>query len=261
MSVLWGCTSAPEPEPITKLGWFTNSAWSPEFLNGQVKSIVQKTYWVTEENGEYIQGAHLTLKDLDSLGWVYDLALEFDPVGMVTVSQRLDDDGNVISYEEIHIEEGKYMETKIVKDDTARTYMKFSHDEAGNFVHLEQFRLPEDTLFNSYDFKFDENGNWTGGQWSNYLGEPGWSHKFEHTDAGLVVANNNSNPDGKTSWNKLTYDENGFQVKWEGMSADSTIMDVTSKYPKIDDKGNWLVLVSIEKGEVVGMDVRTIEYY
>ena len=82
-----------------------------------------------------------------------------------------------------------------------------------------------------------------------------------YNDAGLVVANDNSNPDGKTSWHKYTYDENGFQVYWEGMRSDSTMLDITFKYPKTDDKGNWLIMVSIEKGEITGMDVRTIEYY
>ena len=71
----------------------------------------------------------------------------------------------------------------------------------------------------------------------------------------------NSHPDGKTSWHKYTYDENGFQSHWEGMSSDSTMVDITFKYPETDEKGNWLIMVSIENDEVVGMDVRTIEYY
>ena len=45
------------------------------------------------------------------------------------------------------------------------------------------------------------------------------------------------------------------------MIADSIKLDNISKFPKIDDKGNWLIDVTIEKGEIEGMDVRTIEYY
>jgi hypothetical protein len=47
----------------------------------------------------------------------------------------------------------------------------------------------------------------------------------------------------------------------EGLDPDSTTMHVEHKYTKFDEKGNWLILVSIEEGELVGMDVRTIEYY
>lgn len=247
---------------MTKLSWFTNSTWAPEFLNGQVKSIVQKAYWVTEENGEFIQGDLVTMKDLDSLGWVYNLALEFDPDGMVTLAQRLDDNGNVFSYDDIQIEEGKYMKVKDIRQDTARRIFVFSHDDVGNFSHMEQIRLPEDTLINTYDFKFDEKGNWMGGNWGNYLGEPGWSHKFVYDENNLVTLHENFNEEGeKASWHTYTYDENGFSLSWIATRADTTYHDLTFKYPKVDDRDNWLEMVSLENGKVSAMDVRTIEYY
>ena len=204
----------------------------------------------------------MTVKDLDSLGWVYNLALNFNEDGLVTDSRRLDDEGNALSYDEIHLENGKYMKSKWVRDDTARTYMTFSHDDAGNIVHLDQFQLPEDTLINSYDFIIDEAGNWIGGSWSNYLGEKGRSHKLVYNEDNLVTLRENFNTEGeKDGSHKYTYDENGFNLTWINTRSDTTFLDLTSKYPKVDDKGNWLELVSIENGEVVGIDVRTIEYY
>jgi hypothetical protein len=262
MAVLWGCTTAPEPEPITKLGWFTNSAWSVEYLNGQVKSIDQIAYWASEENGEIVRGAPMTVKDLDSIGWINNVALMFNEEGLVTDSKQLNDEGKALDYDEIIIENGKYMKVTSVGKDTARSYMIFSHDAAGNFVHMEQFRLPEDTLMNSYDFKFDENGNWMGGQWSNYLGESGWSHNFVYNEDNLVTLRENFNTEGeKAGSHEYTYDEIGFNLSWINTRSDTTFLDLTFKYPKVDDKGNWLEMVSFENGKVSGMDVRTIEYY
>lgn len=261
IALLFACAPEKAPEPVTRVQWFTNSVWAPEFLNGQVKSIEQHAYWVTEENGEYIQGALITRKERDSIGWSDDFIVYFDSLGLVKKTEWLDDQGEPYAIDEILIENGNYSVEKWIENDTARTYAKFSLNKEGNIARMERFRLPEDTLINSYDFKWDSSGNWIGGQWYNYLGEPGWTHNFECNEKGLVLGSNNFNPEGKTSWHNYSYDENGFMVKWEGMRSDSSMLDIVMKYPKVDEKGNWLELVSIENGEVVGIDVRTIEYY
>mgnify|MGYP003566076848 CR=1 FL=1 len=69
-------------EPTTKVGWFTPYVFTPEFMKGQVKSFEQRAYWATEEDGNYIQGALMTLKERDSIGWSDDLKAYFDSSGL-----------------------------------------------------------------------------------------------------------------------------------------------------------------------------------
>ncbi len=264
LAVLYGCTTQEEPEPTTKLDWFTNSAWSPEYLNGQVKSIVQKAYWVTEENDSIIQGALITDKERDSIGWVYDLILEFGGNGLVTRSSRINENGEVIDDYDFLFEADpwRYMKVREYKKDTLAFVYVFKNDSAGRIIRMDRFRMPEDTLIFSYDLLWDEAGNWIGGHFTTYTGEKGWSHKMGYNEAGLVVYRENFNPEGeKASWQKYEYDERGFNTRWQGFRADTMYMDLAFKYPEVDEKGNWLKMVTIDKGKPAGMDVRTIEYY
>ena len=262
LAFLFACTTEQAPEPITKAHLFTNNTLAPEILKGQVKSYELRAYWVTEENGEYIQGAPITHKERDSIGWADDCIVYFDENGMAKKTENLGDDDVVLSYMKTYIEDKVYVKAEFFEKDTLRSLWKISHDDAGNIMKMEQRRMPEDTLVNTYGFTYDEKGNLISGYWTNYLGEKGWSNTFELNEAGLVLLNENTNPSGeKASWNKYSYDENGFMVKWDALRSDSSTIEIVEKYTKVDEKGNWLVMITIDKGELIGMDVRTIEYY
>ncbi|MFC2113674.1 hypothetical protein ACFLTA_10435, partial [Bacteroidota bacterium] len=203
LAFLFACTTEPATEPITKAHLFTNNTWAPEFLKGQVKSYEFRAYWVTEENGEYIQGAAITQKERDSIGWADDCIVYFDENGMAKKTKNLGDDDVVLSYMKTHIENGVYVKAEFFENDTLSSLWKISHDDAGHILKMEQRRMPEDTLVNTYNFIYDEKGNWISGYWTDYLGEKGWSNTFELNEAGLVLFNENTNPkDEKASWNK-----------------------------------------------------------
>lgn len=262
LAVLFGCTTEKTVEPVTEIGWFTPYTLAPDFITGQVKNLALTSFFVTEEEGEYVQGAHMTLKDRDSIGWSDDFIAYFDSMGLVTHSESLDDDGQVYGSWKVHSEDGKYMKAKWIKGDTARTYYKYSYDEMGNIVKGEFYRAGVDTLISYCDFTVDENGRWITAQWFTSTGEKDDLMSMEYNEDGRVIARDTKNPEGDTlTWWKYTLDENGLETGMEGMGRDSTMYTYEMKYLEFDEKGNWLKMVAYENGELVGMDVRTIEYY
>ena len=104
MAILFACTTEQAQEPVTEVGIFTSSVWTPELLNGQVKSIEMNSYWATDENGEFIQGALMTKEDRKSIGWIDDTKVYFNSDGMVVKNEDLDDKGEAYQYTEITVE-------------------------------------------------------------------------------------------------------------------------------------------------------------
>jgi hypothetical protein len=262
MAVLFGCTTEKACEHVTEVGWFTPFTLSPEFVKGMAKSVAINSFWVTEQDGEYVQGAAMTVKERDSIGWSDDFIAHFDSLGLAKKVKYLDDNGEVYGYWTVHSKDGKYMKAKWVKGDSATVYAKYSYDEAGHISGMERYRAHADTLLNSIELKTNEKGLWISGQWYNYKGEAGNVMSMEYNEKGRVIARDSKNPDGEViSWYKHTYDENGNEIKFEGMQSDSTMLDMQMKYLEFDEKGNWTKVVLYENGEPVGMDVRTIKFY
>ena len=262
MAALFGCTTEKACDVVTEVGWFTPYTLSPDFITGQAQSVALKTFWVTEQDGEYIQGAPITIKERDSIGWTDDFVAYFDSLGLVTKAKYLDDDGEVYGYWKVHSEDGKYMKAKWIKGDSAKVIFKYSYDDMGHIAKMERYRAYADTLINSADLKTNEQGLWISAQWSNYMGEAGNSMSMEYNEDGRVIARDTKDAEGNVRvWSKHTYDEDGLEIAFEGMDWDSTMYDIKMKYLEFDEKGNWLKVVVYENGELVGMDVRTIEFY
>ena len=262
MTVMIGCTTEKVAEPTTLLYWFTPYVFSPEYITGQVKSIEQRAYWATEQDGEYIQGALITEKERDSIGWSDDFIVYFDSLGLTKKVEYLDPEGGILGYWKIHYEEENLMKSMWIQGDSSWAYWKYFYDEAGHLSSAERYRNEVDTLLNGFNYKTNENGLFTWAERFSSSAETGNSFSFEFNDAGLVTARESKTPEGEVrNWMKNTYDEKGFMIKMEGMGTDSTMLSVDMIYTDIDEKGNWLKMVSLEEGKVVGIDVRTIVYY
>ena len=79
---------------------------------------------------------------------------------------------------------------------------------------------------------------------------------------GRISRRESHNSDGEmVAWFEYTYDENGFDTVFMGMASDSSTIDAKLKVIETDERGNWTKLLSWDNGELVGIDVRTIEYY
>jgi major membrane immunogen (membrane-anchored lipoprotein) len=262
LAVLFGCQTEKAPEPTTVVGWFTPYYLAPEMINGQVKSLEQRAYWATEQNGEYIQGALITLQERDSIGWSDDFMVRFDTSGLALKVEYLDDDGTAYGYWKVDTRDGKYRKAEWIKGDTSMYYSEYIHDDAGQLVKMKQYRSSVDTLLGSADLEMDEQGNWIGTQWYEHNGKAGNSYRLVYNESGLVTSWESRDPEGNVrAWAEYTYDEDGRAVAGEGMGPDSTEYSYTAKYTDFDEKGNWEKMISFEDGELVGMDVRTIAYY
>ncbi|MFC2081496.1 hypothetical protein ACFLR8_04730 [Bacteroidota bacterium] len=261
MAVLFGCSTEKAPEPTTELGWFTPYTLMPEILKGQVNSLEQKTYWVTEQDGEYVQGALITRKERDSLNWSWDFIAYFDSLGLAKKVKFLDDEGEITGHWKINTEDGKFSRAEWFEGDSAKTYWKIFYDDAGHLLKEERYRSYVDTFMNQYEFKTDEQGQWILAQFVKNNGEAGNTRTSEYNEAGQVVARETINPEGNViGWMKHTYDEKGLQASYDGMGSDSIMYSGEMKYIDFDESGNWLKVVYYEKGELNGMEVRTIEY-
>ena len=262
ISILIGCTVQKKPEAKTELSYFTPYGFAPEILNGQVKSVEQRAYWATEQDGEYLQDALITRKERDSIGWSNDFIVYFDSLGMTNKVEYLDDDGKAYGYWEIQCSGEKLTGAQWIEGDSSSSCWKYAYDDSGNLTKAERFRLEADTLLNGGNVTSIKEWQWTSVQWYNSKGEPGNTMTREFNEMELVTHMETKDPEGKViSWFKYTYDDEGLAIAMEGMSSDSTSYDVEIKYTDFDEIGNWLKMISDEDGKLVGMDVRTIKYY
>jgi hypothetical protein len=262
IAILAGCTMQKKPETTTELSHFTPYGYTPEFLKGQVKSVEQRSYWTTEQDGKYLQGDLITRKERDSIGWTDDFIAYFDSMGIANRIEYLDDEGKPYGYWVIQCSDGKRTGAQWFQGDSSSSYWKYTYDDSGNLTRGERFRLGADTLLNGGNIKSIKDWQVTSVQWYNNKREPGNTIARELNDMGLVTQLETRNPEGKViSWWKYNYDENGLNTGFTGMSSDSTMYNVETKYTDFDDMGNWLKMVSFEDGKLAGMDVRTIVYY
>jgi hypothetical protein len=262
MTIIIGCTTQEKPPAKTELSYGTPYNFVPDFLKGKVKSVEQKAYWATEQDGKYVQGDLITRKERDSIGWSYDFIVTFDSLGLTEKVDYLDDDGNVTGHWIFKSDDGHLTGGQWFEGDSSSSYWRFTYDDDGNLSKSEHFRLGADTLLGWGDRVTGKGLNWTSITWSNAKGEPVNSRTREFNDMGLVTSLKTTDPEGKTiAWFDYTYDGEGNAITMKGMTPDSTMINAEMKYTEVDDTGNWLKMVSFEDGKLVGMDVRTITYY
>jgi hypothetical protein len=261
IAILAGCTMQKKPEAKTELSFGTPYNFSPEFLNGHVKSVVEKAYWASEQDGEYIQGNHITQKERDSLGYSDDFIVYFDSLGTTQKVEYLDDEGIAYGYWELKSEDGKITRAQWFQGDSSSTYWRYTYDDSGNITKAERFRLGADTLLNGANVTSLKKWQWTIAQFYNSKGDPGNTTTREFNDMALVTHIETKDPEGKViSWWKDTYDEGGMTTGTTGMSSDSTMYDYEMKYTEFDEMDNFLKRIYFEKGKVDAMDVRIITY-
>jgi hypothetical protein len=233
MLAMLGCTVQKSPETKTEIGFGTPYLWSPEYINGMVKSVEQRAYWATEKDGEYIRGDLITLKERDSIGWSHDFIVHFDSSGLAGKVEYLDDEGQAYGYWEINIEDGKYVKAVWEEGDSSSDYWIYSYNDAGHMVKGERFRIGVDTLLNGANIETNENGHLTKVQWFDSKGEAGNTVTLEYNDMDLVTYRETRNNEGNViSWSRGVYDENGLATSGEAMLRDSTMLTVEVKYPR-----------------------------
>lgn len=259
MAILFGCM--PEkPGETTELGQLTPYSSALEILNGQVKSIHESAFWAHEENGQYIQDDKIT-KETDSLGARRDFRVHFDSSGMVVKVEHFDDEGNVSSFGERQIEDGKYVKAISTVNDTPRVVAVYSYDEEGNWKEGISYDAQTDTMTSRRVYQCDENGRIIRRTFFNSSGEQTYVTKFKLDSLGHTLYLEYLNPDGSVnSWWKREYNENGLPVTYNGMDSDGTDYHGEVKYLEFDGMGNWTRRVGLADGSV-GMFIRSYEYY
>ena len=262
LGILFGCSTEKVQEPTTEIGLFTPFALKPDYVKGMVKKLEYRSYWITEQDGEFIMGPPVTLKERDSIGWSYDFIAYYDSLGLVTKTRYLNDDEETHSQLNVQVEDGRYSTATFIWNGIDRSKWIYLYNDAGHINRMEIYHPISDTLLYSGDFKTDDEGRWISAKQCNYKGEIHHTGTFEYNEDGLMIFSETKNADGVVrSWMKYTYDENGLALTNEGMESDSTMIDQEFRYTEFDEKGNWIKVLVYDNGELHRMDVRSIEFY
>ena len=262
LGIFFGCNTEKALEPTTEIGLFTPFSIKPDYVKGMVKHLDFRSYWVTEQDGEFIMGTRMTLNDRDSIGWSYDFIAYYDSLGLAKKVRYLNDDEETYSQWDIQVEDGNYSKATISRNDIALSNWMYLYDEVGHNLRVEFYQPNSDKLLGRYECKLDDQGRWISIQLYNSEGEIDHSGSFEYNEAGHMDFYETENADGDVrSWMKYTYDENGLSLTNEGMESDSTMIDQEFRYTEFDEKGNWLKVLVYNHGELQRMDMRSIEFY
>ena len=138
--LIWSCSTPEEPK-TTILSYYTSYNFTPEFLNGQLKTVQELSYWTKENNDSYEKGAKLTAKELQELNWTLDCITSFDRDGNVVKTKYLLDDNKFNNWE-VESVNGKMTKATFTGNDTVRSYQKIDYRESA--MTVSNYKLPED---------------------------------------------------------------------------------------------------------------------
>ena len=248
-------------------------------LTGQVKSIKQVSYGITESNGKIIR---------DSTG-----VFSFTPVRLFTfdrngnLTETLEDhsNGNIFRHFYKYDPDGKEIENIVYKPDGSiqeRTFARY--DEIGNkteeeysgfvnqkrtFKYNDKGYLVEENIY-EYERKsnwktiytYDKKGNQIEQNHYRPNGQLNKNIACKYDDKGNQIELKQHNPSGKLL-NKSTfkYDERNNRTEEIHYNPDGTIYSSNTYKYEYDDQNNWIIQVSYENVKPIIKVEREIEYY
>ena len=255
-----GC-SQPQPETHqVEFGMYTSYNLFPETLKGQVKEVIEKSYFAVEKDEGYVKEMPLTVAARDTIGWTLDFKLVFDENGNMVESYNIDENDKVLEAWKISIQDNKMVEAELTQKDTLRTVSRLTYNEAGVLTKVENFRMPADTLAFYADIITDENGHsieWHTHNWQGPRGKYMFTVNLEGKRTGYKYFNK----DGEQTFEQqYTYNDKGHMIKQLIINREGKEFVSEYDYQSYDDHGNWTSYVAHSDGPVL-ITERTISYY
>ncbi len=256
-----GCTEK-ESKKTTALFEFTPYDSSPEYLNGQLKSVKELNYWAIEKNGQYEPGNLLTDKERDSLNWSSDFTAFYNESGLVTRVDYVTDEMKINSWV-TEIENNQILKATWIEQDTPRVYTKLLYDEQGRHNGNQRYRSGVDTLINKFSATLDEKGNVTEAKSYNSSGELTRKYSVTWNDLSLVTGLMSFNAsDSLLNSFRNEYNDKGFYTKAEYLNGKGEIIrTVKNDYTEYDKHGNWVSALIFDNDKPFLICKRVYEYY
>lgn len=256
---IWSCSTTETPK-TTVLYYYTPYNYAPEFLNGQVKSVKESTYWVTENDGKLEKGALVTTKEKQAARFTLDFIAHFDVDGNISQVKYLLDDNKYNSWD-IESLDGKMVKASFTRDDTLRSYQKIEYHDIGETI--TSYRMPEETHYRTYKATINEAGIVTKLEVYNADNEKIGYSLSELNENNRVMHFKRFNPkDSLLSQTKMTYGDNGFYDTLRSFDGNGEVnWDGEFEYLSYDEKGNWTSTKTVHDGELKFIIEREYEYY
>lgn len=256
-----GCAKNDQGK-TTALYFFTPYNYSPEYLNGQVKSVKEVNYWAVEKNGKYTEGDTISARERDSLRWSYDFTAFFDKAGLLT---RIDywSANTVPNSWVVENEANLPVKATWLVADTPKVYFKLIYDERGYLKENRRFRFGDDSLLNKFSLVTNEKGQIVEARAFDNKDSCLSKSMFFWNDSSRVVAYYAYSPsDSLRSGFTLEYGLRGFYTQQALFRGDKkAYRTIRSQYLDYDKHGNWLWALIYDNGKASFMVKRIYEYY
>lgn len=257
--LIWGF-STPEPTKKTLLSIFTPYNIVPEHLNGQVKSVKERSYWAVDNNGTIEKGKLVTTEEKRELRYALDFDAHFDKNGDVVQCKYILDDGKFNAWD-IEYLDGKIVKATFTRDDTIRTSQKFEY--LSNGLKIFTYKVPENELLRTTNSENNEQGFVKKLEWSNAENELLGYILFDLNELNRVTGYKRYNgTDSLLSYTEYTYDDRGFANSTKLYDTNGNI-DWDGAYENLsfDEYGNWTTSTAINDGKLTLFCEREYEYY
>ena len=257
---VWSC-STPETPKTTVLNYYTPYNGTPEYLNGQIKSVKEISYRAIEKDGSFEKGDELTSKELNELGWSVDYITTFDTDGNVVQTKYMLDDNKFNTWD-VESHNGKIVKATFTRADTVHYYHEIEY--IGLNEKISQYSMPNDELTITYNVEKGENGIYNNKvEWFNPENELLGYNLFKSDENGRILGYKRFNvQDSLTTSTELDYNDKGFFTKQtisDGGGSVSSSIDL--QYLTYDELGNWLTSVGALNNGPKLIFERTYEYY
>ena len=255
----WNCSTPDEPK-TTILSYYTSYNFTPEFLNGQVKSVKEQSYWAKENNGTYEKGAKLSAKELQELRWTLDCISTFNIDGNIVKTTYLLDDNKHNTWD-VESLNGKLVKATFTANDTTRTYQEIEYQD--NNMLVSSYKLPENELTRNFAISCNDAGIAKKLELLSPENELLGYFLYEPNEENRIVAYKRYNAqDSLLTYSELTYNDKGFFTKNTSFDGNgTTISGIDLEYLTYDEYGNWLTVMGAATDGPKLFFEREYEYY
>jgi len=261
MLVFSGCSQ--KKAVTTVLNWGTDYSNTPEFLNGNVKEVIQSNFWATMKDGKVEKGPMLTMKDNRDSGMMSGFHTIFNNSGKLIRCDYYGDNLKVDWSIANDFKDGRVDKENWIRNDTVFANSFFRYDNKGFIDSIRMVNALADTTNALLVLTNDEKGNCTRmdvfdskGLLSNYT-------VFTLNDGGRVTKLANYLPKNDTiQWHQLyAYNNRGFCDSIKVFDKSNKLVFTATGTLTYDDKGNWIKTVWSKNGRAWVIAERSYIYF
>lgn len=254
------CYSTPEKPKRTLLYNYTPYDYAPEFLNGQVKSVKELSYWAIDNNGTIEKGALVTTKEKNELRYTLDYIAQFDNDGNITECKYFLDD-NKFNIWDVECSDGKVVKATYTGNDTLRGYQSIDYDGLNKKISV--FRLPEDTLVRNVNVFNNKAGIVNRSEIYNHENELLYYELYKTNEINRITEFKRYNAkDSLLTVFHMTYNDKGFNSGLKSFDGNGDVdWDGKFEYLSYDEYGNWTSMLTSNDGELKFVMEREYDYY